>query len=300
MRMRSLATLAGIVLLVGACADSRLVNDVSQLKPKESGFKANLHKEYVDLAKAELAEGDTYDTGVFARSAEAAAMGKSVDPDKLWDRSYNKKHQTVLFDERDRLLAALNGGGRANHGALAARAQAMFDCWAQEQEENNQPPDIERCRSGYLKAMDQLAAAMKPKPMPKMADKPKPKPKPKKKAKKKPTMAIENPYVVYFDYDSTTITDMASVRQITSAAKAAKSNKSTRVEVTGHTDTSGESAYNQRLSEARAKVVDEALIALGMNGLIIERHANGQNKLAVDTGDGVRKAENRRVVINVR
>ncbi len=173
----------------------------------------------------------------------------------------------------------------------------MFDCWAQEQEENNQPPDIERCRSGYMKAMDQLAAAMKPKPKPKMVAKPKPKKKAKKKAK---AVAIQNPYVVYFEFDSTTITDMDSVRQITAAAKAAKSNKSTRMEVTGHTDTSGASAYNQNLSEARAKVVDEALIALGINGLIIERHASGENDPDVDTGDGVRTGENRRVEINVR
>ena len=292
MRMRSLATLAGIVLLAGACTDARLVDSVSQLKPKESGFKANLHKEYVDLAKAELAEGDIYDTGVFARRAESAAMGKGVDPDILWDRNYSKKSADTLFSERDRLVAALDGGGRANHGALAARAQAMFDCWAQEQEENTQPPDIERCRSGYLKAMDQLAAAMKPAPTPKVAAKPKP----KKKAK----MAVENPYIVYFDYDSTTIADMDSVGRITAAAKVAKANKSTRIEVTGHTDTAGASDYNQRLSEARAKVVDEALIALGIDGLIIERHAKGKNLPSVQTGDGVRKAENRRVEINVR
>lgn len=295
MRMRSLATLAGIVFLAGACTDARLVDSVSQLKPKESGFKANLHKEYVDLAKAELEEGDIYDTGVFARRAEAAAMGKGVDPDVLWDRSYSKKNADTLFSERDRLLAALDGGGRANHGALAARAQAMFDCWAQEQEENTQPPDIERCRSGYLKAMDQLAAAMKPASAPKVAAKPKPKP--KKKAKK---VAVENPYIVYFDYDSTTIADMESVGRITAAAKVAKANKSTRIEVTGHTDTSGASDYNQRLSEARAKVVDEALIALGINGLIIERHASGEGANKVNTGDGVREGKNRRVEINVR
>ena len=42
--MLSLATLAGIELLAGACTDARLVDSVSQLKPKESGFKANLHK----------------------------------------------------------------------------------------------------------------------------------------------------------------------------------------------------------------------------------------------------------------
>ena len=278
------------MLLAGACADGRLVNNVSQLKPKESGFKANLHKEYVDLAKLEHEEGDIYDTGVFAHRAEAAAMGKSVDPDVLWDRSYSKKHRDTLFDERDRLLAALDGGGRSGHPALAARAQAMFDCWAQEQEENTQPSDIKCCRSGYKKAMDQLAAAMKPKPAPKVAAKPKPKPK----------VAIENPYIVYFDFDSTTIADMDSVRNITAAAKAAKSNKSTRIEVTGHTDTSGASAYNQNLSEARAKVVDEALIALGINQLIIERHASGENDPGVNTGDGVRECKNRRVEINLR
>ena len=288
MRMRGLATLAGIVFVAGACTDARLVDSVSQLKPKESGFKANLHKEYVDLAKLELDEGDIYDTGVFARRAEAAAMGKGIDPDVLWDRSYSKKNRDTLFKERDRLLAALNGGGRSDHPALAARAQAMFDCWAQEQEENNQPADIKRCRDGYMKAMDQLAAAMKPKPAPK----------PKKKAPKK--IAIENPYVVYFDFDSTKIADMESVRNITAAAKAAKSNKSTRIEVTGHTDTSGASDYNQRLSEARAKVVDEAVIVLGINRLIIERHASGENDPGVNTGDGVREGKNRRVEINVR
>ena len=122
--------------------------------------------------------------------------------------------------------------------------------------------------------------------------------KPKKKAPKK--IAIENPYVVYFDFDSTTIADMESVRIITAAAKAAKSNKSTRIEVTGHTDTSGASDYNQILSEARAKVVDEALIALGINRLIIKRHASGENDPGVNTGDGVREGKNRRVEINVR
>ena len=172
----------------------------------------------------------------------------------------------------------------------------MFDCWAQEQEENNQPPDIERCRSGYMKAMDQLATAMKPKPMPKMAEKPKPKPK-KMMKKKAKAMTFKMPFVVYFQFDSTNIADMASVRTLTNAGKAAKSSKSTRVEVIGHTDTSGNAAYNQKLSEARAKVVDEALVALGVNGLVIESHSRGQNDLEIQTGDGVRKDANRRVVI---
>ena len=299
MRLRNLAVLSGIVLLASACTDSRLVEDVSQLKPKEAGFKANLHKEYVALAKPERDEGDIYDTGVFARRAEASAKGKGVAPDKLWDRSFTKKNTAVIYDERGRLVAALDGGGRSGHPVIAARAQAMFDCWAQELEENNQPPDIERCRSAYMTAMDQLAAAMKPKPKPpapKVAAKPKPKKPAKKKAK---PMTFKMPFVVYFDFDSTNIADMNSAKVITEAARAAISGKSTRVEVIGHTDTSGSAAYNQKLSEARAKMVDDALVALGVNQLVVERHANGESNLEVQTDDGVRKDANRRVVIVV-
>ena len=292
MRIRSLATLVGIALLAGACTDSRLVENVSQMKPKESGFKANLHKDYIALAKAELDEGDLFDTGIFARRAEAAAMGKTVNPDQLWDRDYSKKNRGLLFKERDRLLAALNGGGRAQQPVFASRAQTQFDCWAQELEENTQPRDIQRCRIGYMEAMREMADAMKP--ATKVAAKPKPKPK-----KKAEAMKFLMPFVVYFDFDSTTITDMSSVRTLTDAAKAAKKGKSTRIEVIGHTDTAGSAAYNERLALRRAKVVDDALVALGINSLIIERSARGQTDPEVKTADGVRKDANRRVVIIV-
>lgn len=294
MRIRTLAVATGIVLLAGACTDARLVDNVSQMKPTEGGFKAGLHKEYVSLARAELGEGDLFDTGVFARRAEAAAMGKEVNPDQLWDRDYTKKNRELLFKERDRLLAALNGGGRAQQPALAARAQAQFDCWAQELEENNQPQDILRCRVAYMEAMREMADAMKPAPKPKVAEKPK-----KVEKKKREAMSFLMPFVVYFDFNSTTITDMDSVRTLTDAAKAAKKGKSTRVQVIGHTDTAGSADYNQKLAERRAAVVGEALVALGVDASSIERSASGENDLEVQTGDNIRKDSNRRVVIIV-
>lgn len=295
MRIEILAVLSGLMLLAGACTDSRLVNNVSQMKPKEAGFKANLHKEYIDLAKAELDEGDLYDTGVFARRAEAAAQGKDVDPDMLWDRHYTGKNFDTLSEERGRLVAALDGGGRDQQPMWAARAQAQFDCWAQELEENNQPADIQKCRIGYMEAMREMADAMKPmpKPMPKVAAKPKP-----EKKKAMPTKFLM-PFVVYFDFDSTTISSMESVKTLTQAAKSAIKNKSTRVEVVGHTDTAGSADYNEKLAQARAKVVDDALVALGVNSLVIERHSTGEQDLEVQTGDNVRKDANRRVEIIV-
>jgi len=286
--------LAGVALLAGACTDERLVDDVSQLKPKESRFKAILYQEYIRLAKAELEEFDLFDTGVFARRAEAAAMGKSFGPDRLWDRDYGKKNRTLLNKERDRLVKALDGGGRVKQPVFAARAQTQFDCWAQELEENYQPNDIQRCRIGYMEAMREMADAMRPVPKPKMAMKPKVKKKTKRKA-----LTLVTPYVVYFDFDSTNFSGMDSVRTLTQAVKKAKKNKSTRVEVIGHADTSGDADYNKKLSERQATFVDQTLAALGVNALIIEPSGRGQNDLEIVTRDGVRKAANRRVVIVV-
>jgi len=285
-----------MALLLGACTDARLIDNVSGMKPKESGFKANLHKEYLDLARAEHEEGDIYDTGVFARRAEAAALGKNVDPDLLWDRHYTGKNFETLNKERGRLLGALDGGGREKQPMWAARAQAQFDCWAQELEENNQPDDIRKCRIGYMEAMREMIDGMKPVAMAKPEPKPMAKAPPKKKAM--PAKFLM-PFVVYFEYDSTKIASMSSVRTLTQAAKAAIKGKSTRVEVIGHTDTSGSAAYNEKLAEARAQIVDDALVALGIDSLTIERHSSGERELEVQTGDNVRKDANRRVVIIV-
>ena len=299
MNIRRLATLTGIALLTSACTSSRLVNDVSQLQPKESGFKANLHREYIKLAKAELEEGDYFDTGIFSRRAESAAMGKNFGPDRLWQRDFDKKNRALLNKELDRLVKALDGGGRAKQPVFAARAQTQFDCWAQELEENNQPRDIQRCRNGYMVAMRDLADAMKPAPRPKMAMKPKLKEKIKKIKTKSKALTFVKPYVVYFDFDSATLSGMNSVRTLTQAVAAVKNNKSARIEVIGHTDTAGSADYNLKLSEKRAKLINQALTALGINLLTIEQSAMGQKDLAIETKDGIREAANRRVVIVV-
>ncbi len=293
MKFRSIAFIAGVALLAGACTDSRLVKTVSEMKPAQSGFKAGLHGKYVKLAKAELEEGDYFDTGIFARRAEAAANGKNVDPDTLWERSYSKKNQKSVFKERGRLMAMLNGGGREKFADYASTAQTQFDCWVQELEENTQPRDIKRCRDGYMAAMGQIEGSMKP--APKMAMKP------KKKAAKKKRMAQRyvTPFVVYFQYNSTNLEGMASVRTLTQAAKAAKKSKSKRVQVIGHADKSGNADYNLKLSERRTKMIDDALTALGVHTLVIEPSSVGEADPEVSTADGVRKSANRRVVIIV-
>ena len=74
------------------------------------------------------------------------------------------------------------------------------------------------------------------------------------------------------------------------------------VSIAGHTDTSGASAYNQRLSQRRADIVGEALVARGIDASLISEEAKGETDLAKATRDGVREPLNRRseVVITVQ
>jgi OOP family OmpA-OmpF porin len=70
-------------------------------------------------------------------------------------------------------------------------------------------------------------------------------------------------YVVYFPWDQYLITPEAqSVLQ--DAAKYAPDSHAPKGTIVGHTDTSGSTAYNLRLSEHRAEATAYALVAVGL------------------------------------
>lgn len=100
-------------------------------------------------------------------------------------------------------------------------------------------------------------------------------------------------FTVYFDYDKANLTPQASTL-IQEAASRALQNDIETVVVSGNTDTSGSSAYNQALSERRARVVREALVANGVSADRIRSEAYGESNLAKATADGVREPLNRR------
>lgn len=108
-----------------------------------------------------------------------------------------------------------------------------------------------------------------------------------------PAPAPAQDYVVYFEWDSTALSSDAQA-VISRAAAAARSGQATRVVVVGHADTSGSAAYNQRLSERRARTVADALASQGVNPGVIALDAKGENELARPTADGVREPLNRR------
>ena len=106
-------------------------------------------------------------------------------------------------------------------------------------------------------------------------------------------------YLVFFDWDRADLTDRA--RQIISAAaQGAQQTQTTRIEVSGNTDTTGTARYNQGLSIRRAQNVAAELVRDGVPRSAITTQGFGFSRLLVPTGPGVREPQNRRVEIVLR
>jgi outer membrane protein OmpA-like peptidoglycan-associated protein len=103
-------------------------------------------------------------------------------------------------------------------------------------------------------------------------------------------------FIVFFDFDKAAITPEAS-SIIQQAAAAARTNKSTRIDLTGHTDTTGTEKYNLALSIKRGEAVKAKLVALGVPADQIVVVGKGKSDPLVKTPDGVREPQNRRVEI---
>jgi outer membrane protein OmpA-like peptidoglycan-associated protein len=87
------------------------------------------------------------------------------------------------------------------------------------------------------------------------------------------------------------------VQTIKQAAAQAQAGRSTRIEVTGHTDRAGSDAYNMALSLRRANAVKDQLVREGIAANQITVMGRGESQPLLPTADGVREPQNRRVEI---
>lgn len=69
--------------------------------------------------------------------------------------------------------------------------------------------------------------------------------------------------------------------------------------LSGHTDTVGNAAKNQKLSDSRVNSVKSALIEHGAKPSALIVSSYGENKPAVQTKDNVKEGKNRRVEIRI-
>jgi hypothetical protein len=105
--------------------------------------------------------------------------------------------------------------------------------------------------------------------------------------------------MVFFDWDSIKLSD-TSLNVLSQAVTAFRNMQGARITATGHTDTSGSPQYNMALSLRRANAVKAELVRQGVPAAAINTVGVGEEGLLVQTGDGVREPQNRRVEIVVQ
>jgi OmpA-OmpF porin, OOP family len=104
------------------------------------------------------------------------------------------------------------------------------------------------------------------------------------------------PAIVYFGWDEDTLTDRARETLDGVVANYQRGGQ-TNVVLAGHADRSGSATYNVGLSQRRANRVRDYLVAGGVSAGAITSQAFGEGRPAIETPDGVREPQNRRVEI---
>ncbi len=265
----------GAALLAGCAGPT--INEFKSAEASGSPFTRALTDEYRQTVSYEAdAMYDWPDATYFARKGLRTAAGEAVEPESLEDWRLPADSVAELQSARGRLAKVLGDGARDSYPQDAAVAQAKFDCWVEQQEENHQPEHIAACRDGFMTAMAEIEALMAP-PVVTPAD-----------------------YMVFFDHDSDRLTE-AGRTTLQTLIDAAKAGGGTPVvTVVGHADKSGSDAYNMALSLRRAETIRTALLSGGLTGTDILVEAAGEGSPMIETPDGVREPSNRRAAIKVQ
>jgi len=205
-------------------------------------------------------------------------------------------------------MRALELGGREIAPLVAADAQANFDCWAEQLEENWQSSHIARCRSNYFKAIVMLEAMVSApgaqvpvheanviaiemravrdlRGDPQIGSPP--------SLNRRPGREDEALYLIFFEFDSARITrDGDAV--LDAVARQARHQGIRNIVIRGHADRSGSDAYNEKLSARRSEAIKKALEKRGLRAEIIHTAPRGEQDPLVKTKDGVKEQANRR------
>lgn len=308
--MRRFAVITCVTLLLSACSGMQTHTEIEALNEAKaigSPFTQKLAKEYKDMANSRQRWLDYSDARHFAKKGLMAAEGKPVLPELLSNWHLDENSLTMLRDKRNKLMAMLDGGGRVQAPFEAAIAQARFDCMVEQQEQYWISPAPAPCRKQFDDALLDLEARMngalpssikadEPLPVKKVEEAPAPV-EPVVDPSAMRSGMDEGMFLVFFDFDRKDLTDSGH-SVIDAIAKQAKARPDLHaISVTGHADTSGPAAYNQKLSIARAEAVKQALAAKGINGMQIKIQGRGENELMLQTPNNTREPANRRAEI---
>lgn len=274
--------------------------DAAKTAALKSGrdFNGSVARDYYAVATRRAKDQDLVDADYFARKSMTAAAGETVLPERgnvpenpitvgpsemssaagpqvephNWlipgNADPNMGEPATMLDARNHLMAALDGGGRDRYPVLAARTQALYDCWIERSEHLGATGFNGQCRQGFVRDYSDLNVLLHP---------------PGQRA-------------AYFDYNSAKLTSQGQeqVRQ----AVALVRDGTARLKIVGMADRSGASEHNMKLSQQRAETIRDAAIAAGLPANRIDIQWTGENKPPVATKDNVREQQNRVVQID--
>jgi OOP family OmpA-OmpF porin len=300
--------LRGLVLVFGmlsvsACTAYESFNEVSALNEAQavgSPFTRALASEYRRYANSELKDMFDYPDALhFARKGLAAASGETVMPEPLVDWNLLAEHIDELGAVRARLVAAFDVGARETDPELAAVAQAKFDCWVEQQEENWHSGKSLGCKTSTLDALGQLESKVGRLPPATQTIMPALEPVEPISAEDAAPMPIKDAmYLVFFDWNKATIGQGGESVLDAVAAELKKRGDVSHVKVVGHADTSGPNKYNRKLGLRRANTVKDSLVKRGVPAETLMVDTRGEDELLVKTADNVREPANRRANIS--
>ena len=281
-----LAMAAAALGAASACSyDPQLVDDtdvvlykyeaVRVMEPQGPAFNRGLRTGYLDYSDLLYEDYDMVDFGHFAFKAVHSAEGENVLPDRVEARSIGTGSVDELAAARARLMSALGQTGRKKAPQSAAKAQTSFDCWLEMTEDDDPPEEIEACKGAFEAAMAEVEQALTREIMP---------------------AAGEEGYLVFFAWDQATLTPVA-LTVLDQVETDWLAGRPSRIVIAGHADRSGSEAYNQVLSERRARAVQQALGQRGIPAATMQVEAFGETQPRVPTADGAREPQNRRVEI---
>ena len=103
---------------------------------------------------------------------------------------------------------------------------------------------------------------------------------------------------VLFETDSARLRP-AALDRLRPLAGYMRANPGVQVRIDGHTDSRASDAYNQKLSEARAQSVDEALVNMGANPGRFRVEGHGESDPVATNATAAGRQQNRRVEITL-
>lgn len=102
----------------------------------------------------------------------------------------------------------------------------------------------------------------------------------------------------YFDFDKSNLKPEGK-KALDALVAEMKIDQIEQITVVGHTDSIGTEAYNQKLSERRAKTVADYLVGKGVPAAKIKASGKGESQPVADNKTKAGRAKNRRVEVTV-